>query len=198
MKQLRKNAQYDSIRPLTEREKDFASHKENHDLIYIYCHKNGLPLENWYDILIIPYLQAVKKYFEVEKLQQYVFSSILFKDLHRAYGNYYRDLNRKCRMPEGGIVSLDIKVDDSEKEDEYIGEWWIDEKQNVEQEMIDSAMLIEILENLNELQQQIFNMLLEGYNKTEIHKQLKIGYQTLNDQVEKLREVVRDYLNYCM
>ena len=180
-------------RPLTIEEREFASRKENHNLIYSYCHRNGLPLEDWYDILVIPYLQSVKKYLSTEKLQQYSFMAILFQDLHRAYGNYCRDMNRKCRMPEGGFCSLDLKIDNSEKEDEYIGEWWIDRKQNVEQETIDNAMLLEILENLNEIQQKILNMLLKDCLRQDIKKNLGIGRDTFKSNMEEIERVVRNY-----
>lgn len=44
-------------RPLTEEEKLFA--EEHHDMIYRYMRMHMLDIEEWYDILIIPYLQAV-------------------------------------------------------------------------------------------------------------------------------------------
>lgn len=178
-------------RPLTAEEREFA--KNHHNLIFTYCHKNKLPLEDWYDILVIPYLQSAKKYMETEKLHNYSFMAILFQDLHRAYGNYYRDLNRQCRMPEGGFTSLDLKIDDSKKEDEYIGEWWIDRKQDVEQEIIDKAMLLDIMENLNEIQQKILNMLLQDYLRQDIKKNLGIGQRTFRSNMEEIERVVRNY-----
>ena len=48
-----------SIRPLTEEERVFA---EEHYSLFFYIMRNNLHLdpEEWYDILIIPYLDAVK------------------------------------------------------------------------------------------------------------------------------------------
>lgn len=61
-----------SIRPLTEKERLFA--EENYSLFF-YIMKNNLHLdpEEWYGILIIPYLDAVKKYHEYESARQYAF-----------------------------------------------------------------------------------------------------------------------------
>ena len=56
-------------------------------------------------------------------------------------------------------------------------------------------MLAEILVGLDDVQSRIFEMLLEGYNKTEISKQLSISYTTLKAQLEKLQSVVTDYLS---
>lgn len=51
-------------RPLTDQEKLFA--EEKHDFIYTYMRMKHLDIEEWYDILVIPYLNSVKKYFEDE------------------------------------------------------------------------------------------------------------------------------------
>ena len=69
-------------RPLTEEERRFA--EVHHDLIYRYMNLHKLNPEEWYDILIIPYLDAVKKFHQYERLQ-----------------------NRKKRCPEGGVWSYD-------------------------------------------------------------------------------------------
>lgn len=46
-------------RPLTEEERIFA--ERHHDLMYRYMRIHELDINDWYDRLIIPYLQAVKK-----------------------------------------------------------------------------------------------------------------------------------------
>lgn len=65
-----------SIRPLTEEERVFA---EEHYSLFFYIMRNNLHLdpEEWYDILIIPYLDAVKKYHEYESVRKYAFGTVL-------------------------------------------------------------------------------------------------------------------------
>ena len=92
-------------RPLTEEEKIFA--EEHHDMIYRYLRIHGLSIDPWYDILIIPYLQAVKKYHTYEHLQKLKFDQIFFRTLDNARSNHYRDMNRQKRRPEGKVVSFD-------------------------------------------------------------------------------------------
>ena len=72
-------------RPLTEQEKIFA--EEHHDLMYRYMRVHKLDVEEWYDRLIIPYLQAVKKYHEYERLQKLKFEQIFFRTLDSARSN---------------------------------------------------------------------------------------------------------------
>ena len=59
----------------------------------------------------------------------------------------------------------------------------------------DTYMLESILIGLSDVQSRIFTMLLEGYSKTEICKELSISYTLLKAQLEKLQKVVSDYLS---
>ena len=101
---MRRKASY-TDRPLTEEERIFA--EKRHDLMYRYMRIHELDIDEWYDRLIIPYLQAVKKYHEYKKLQSYKFEQIFFRTLDSARSNYWRELNRKKRCPEGGVWSLE-------------------------------------------------------------------------------------------
>lgn len=55
-------------RPLTEEEKIFSADLENYNQLFKYMRIYKLDQEEWYDILIIPYLQAVKKYISIPRL----------------------------------------------------------------------------------------------------------------------------------
>lgn len=184
-------------RPLTEEEREFAADWENYKKLFEIMRYYNLDEEEWYDILIIPYLQAVKKYHVREDLRKnYKFFHVLNLMLTKAMYNHNRANNRQCRMPEGGIVSLDYTLLGDNPFCEYnIDEWWIDRKQQTEKIVLDKEMLAEILLGLTDVQGRIFEMLLEGYNKTEISKQLSISYATLKVQLEKLQKVVSDYLS---
>ena len=49
-------------RPLTDEEREFAADWENYKKLFEFMNFYHMNQEEWYDILIIPYLQAVKKY----------------------------------------------------------------------------------------------------------------------------------------
>ena len=105
----------------------------------------------------------------------------------------------KKRMPEGGICSLDYTGQGDNPFAEYtshaLEDFWIDRKQQTEKIVLDNEMLAEILIGLDDVQGRIFEMLLEGYNKKEIGKELCISYTTLKAQLGKLQSVVTDYLS---
>ena len=103
-----------SIRPLTEEERLFS--EQHHNLIYRYMRIHELNPEEWYDILIIPYLNAVKKYHEYERLHSLKFEQVFFRTLDNARSNYFRDINREKHCPKGGLFSYDSLLDDGYEE----------------------------------------------------------------------------------
>lgn len=60
-----------TARPLTDEEKIFA--EKNHNLMYRYIRIHELDLEDWYDILIIPYLQAVTSTTDINRATFLIF-----------------------------------------------------------------------------------------------------------------------------
>ena len=188
-----------SIRPLTDEEREFAADEGNYSYLFFYMRKMRLDPEEWYDILIIPYLDAVKKYHEYESARQYAFSTVLKNKLYSALTAELKKRKSQKRMPEGGIYSLDYTEQGDNPFAEYtshaLEDFWIDCKQQTERIVLDNEMLAEILVGLDDVQSRIFEMLLEGYNKREIGKELSISYTTLKAQLEKLQKVVSDYLS---
>ncbi|MCI5587576.1 MAG: hypothetical protein MR384_06810 [Lachnospiraceae bacterium] len=185
-----------SIRPLTDKERVFAADEGNYSYLFFYMRKMRLDPEEWYDILIIPYLDAVKKYHEYESARQYTFSTVLKNKLYSALTAELKKRKSKKRMPEGGICSLDYTLEgDNPFSENTLDELWIDRKQQTEKIVLDKEMLAEILVDLDDVQSRILKMLLEGYNNKEIEKELCISYTTLKNQLEKLQSVVTDYLS---
>lgn len=181
-------------RPLTSEERVFSANLENYDWLFKYMSINKLDQEEWYDILILHYLRAVRKYLNIPHLQQYEFSTILFRTLDNARINYFRDMNREKRMPSGGIVSLDWE-EDSMNGMRSAPMVWIDLKQSVEKTVLYNEMISEILSNLNDAQTEIFKMTMEEYNREEIKRYLGIKKGTFCKRMREIKHVVIDYLS---
>jgi hypothetical protein len=129
-----------TTRKLTTEEQEFASRPENHNLIFKYMNIKRLDPEEFYDELIIDYLVAVKQYVtERPWLQEkFDFQTILFQQLNCAMMHYYRAKNTMMRMPESGLLSLDVMFAGDNPFAEYKAheEWWIDTKASVERQVI--------------------------------------------------------------
>lgn len=80
---------------LTNEQQVFAT--EHHTLIYKYLHSRGLPVDEYYDVVVFGYLQACKRYFEQEELQQYQFTTIAWQAMDSALSNEWKKRTRKKR-----------------------------------------------------------------------------------------------------
>lgn len=170
-------------RPLTAEERVFA--EEHHDYLYQFMRWNHLPVEDWYDELVIPYLNAVKKYCSREELHIYPFYAVAEKVLSRAvYGKHRADHAQK-RMPEGGFVSLYYELEGDNPFAEYMVEdWWIDKKINVERQVILRELFQEFYnkciycdsdawgdDHINDYLKCELDLLLKGYTRRQTNKE---------------------------
>lgn len=174
-------------RPLTEEERAFAEDEKNYNLLFFYMRKWGLDEEEWYDILIIPYLQAVKKYHVYEPAKQYAFSTILKMKLKTAISNELRAQNRQKRKPEGGFVSLDYTVEGDNPFSEHKNEsLWIDTKISVEHQVLLKMMFNDFYNECLERYKADFykeelDMLISGYSFKKILRESLKKYGGCND-----------------
>lgn len=87
---------------LTQKQSDFAA--EHHDLVFSFLNRFGYSENDYYDIVVFGYLQAVQVYFERQELRdKYAFSTIAFSRMRGAIGNYFKCESRRIR----NTVSLD-------------------------------------------------------------------------------------------
>lgn len=183
-----------TARPLTEEEKIFA--KEHHDMIYFYIRNMHLDIEEWYDILIIPYLQAVKKYHLYEPCKKYAFSTVLKMKLKSAVWNELRTRKRYKNRPSGGIYSLNEMMEGDNPFSEFqIDAWWIDKTANVEAYVIEKEFFNDVYNNIEhyedaDLLKLIFLMKNEGYTVLEIAEQVQKDFTTEFDGCS-CRDVMR-------
>lgn len=177
-----------SIRPLTEEEKVFSADERNYNYLFFYMRKWRLDPEEWYDILIIPYLDAVKKYHEYESARQYAFSTVLKNKLWSAVTAELKKRRAKKRMPEGGLVSLDYTMEGDNPFSEYtIDEWWIDKRINVEKQVLLKMMFKDFYEEClrsvgdANIYKDELDMLLAGYSFKKILKETLKKYGGCDD-----------------
>ncbi len=186
-------------RPLTEEERIFA--EKHHDLMYRYMRIHELDINEWYDRLIIPYLQAVKKYHEYKKLQNYKFEQIFFRTLDSARSCYWRDLNRKKRCPEGGVWSFDdiglseFPITEGKKDrskSEYIRDL---SKVLIEDEISDKLNVQHLIDELEQYRlKEVVYMLIAGYCGAEIQRKLKLNRRVYKNMIEEIRNILSQFI----
>lgn len=97
--------------PLTPEQRMFAT--DHHDLVYNFLRENGLPENEYYDIVIFGYLRAVRRYFTNPDLRQYTFGTIAWKSMQSALFNHKKSNIQQKRM--ACVLSIhDIPFDGSD------------------------------------------------------------------------------------
>lgn len=209
MSEDRRKASY-TDRPLTEEEREFAT--VNHNQLFSYMRGRRLDPEKWYDILVIPYLNAVKKYHEYEHLQIYGFPSILKRILDTAVNHHFRSERTEKRMPEGGFVSLDYTMEgDNPFSEHQVEARLIDHKSNIEKQIVFKEKFKEFYnkciacevdadgwcaweDGINGYLKTELDLLIEGYSIFQVNKRTERVYPhgyTKEDVVSDMKEFRR-------
>lgn len=177
--------------PLTAEERVFA--EAHHNLMYRYMRIHDLDIEEWYDRLIIAYLNSVKKYLRYEKLQSLKFEQVFFRTLDNARSNYWRDLNRYKRCPEGGIWSIEglETINNNEGDDYDFYNCLIDDRISLNDIVIDSLYTSALIDELEKEQyKKIVLLLIEGYSGKEISNMLHISYGRYSRYIAKIKDII--------
>ncbi len=91
------------LRPLEPHEKEMA--EEHHPLVLRFLRANGLPMEDYYDVVIFRYLLAVEKWFRRPDLYRYGFTSIAWAAMNSALSH---EREKQRRRPP--TVSLEDPI----------------------------------------------------------------------------------------
>lgn len=91
------------MEPLTAEERRFAA--DNHRIVGEYLNKRRLPEDEWYDVVIFRYLNAVRNWIRRPELHRYKFRTIAYQNMRSAVWNETRKQGRQIRT-----VSLEEEV----------------------------------------------------------------------------------------
>lgn len=172
---------------MTEREKEIVT--ENYDLIYAYCHKNKLPLDEWEDVLALEFCESIGKWDE-DKGTLGTFAYLRFRHVVE---RKRRDANCKKRGREYFTKSLNEFVPGCEKEIELIET--IPDNQNpisAAEARIQIDWMREFLENLLTIKEmQTVHLFLDGREQSDIAETLGVSKQYVNHNINIAKEILR-------
>jgi RNA polymerase sigma-70 factor (ECF subfamily) len=173
----------ESKRALTDAEKRFA--EENINLVHKYLRGRKLPEEDFYDVVIFGYLEAIKQYMEREDLHKYAFSTIAYRYMARSINRYYIAMNAKKAKPAESVISLDQQDDDNGKNlYERIGT-----NEDFTETIIEGQMLDKLYRKISATDKVIVLLLLENYSIQDIAEILHVSRQRIYQRVRKIREI---------
>ena len=155
----------------------------HHDLVFRFLHKNRLPKEEYYDVVIPGYLRAVRRYWTEEDLRRYQFSTIAWGCMRSNVGNYRKKLNREKR--QRAVISLEQKYAGApaiEKLADPVD--WIG---RLERRM----MLMDCAGKLTKEQREILFLKWKGYHLKEIARMQERTTSRSRKDVEQIRKALR-------
>lgn len=173
-------ANYKNVRPMTEKEKEFAS--DNYNLIMRFLKMEKQNAEELFDVVIFGYLLSVQIYLNNTELQrEQKFETVSYMYMKRDLYRYYREQKAQKRSTENGT---DISYDE-------IDIFLECDKSSENLKSLEYAETLErIARELTEEQQEIFKQKLDGYSIREIAENLSIKEKRAYKQFAKVKEIV--------
>ena len=166
---------------LTNEQKELVA--ENHNLIYGYAYKNGVLLDDYYDVLAIGLCKAAKHY----DSSKGKFSTFAFKCMNNEMNMMFNNLYKKSIIPDAMVSSYgSLPYGDDFTETIQDSKSCNDIEYN--------TMVNEILSLLTKKESVIFKYLLNDLTHNEIANILKCNRQNITYSINKIRKKVSKYL----
>lgn len=165
--------------PLTYEQKTFAS--EHHDLVYKFLHEHHLSVDEFYDVVIFGYLNAVRHYLTRTKLCTYAFPTLGWKLMTQSLCDYYKEQTRQKRTAEVFSLYATTPTDGLPWEDT------LPVADHLMQQLECELLLHDLAKRVSKQQMEIVRMRSSGYNLQDI----AIRQNTSAKRVRKLLDEVR-------
>lgn len=176
---------------LTTEERIFA--EQNHDIIYKFLKCENLSIEEYYDIVVMGYLKAVKDYCRKESARQYAFSTCANRSMLDCVYKHWRMLGTEKRTIDRVAISMDKNIITDDGKESSLYDLVADTTNQYD--AIECADLLEsILDNLDDLQIAIIEMLMQNRTQKQICEELGIGRKKFQQNVNIIREVTKSLI----
>lgn len=176
---------------LTDEERKFA--EENHNLIYSFLQKYNLPADDWYDVIALGYLNAVRNWFNREDLHKYSFATIAFKAMYGTRGTTMRGIMRS-RNNSVTLVSLQQPMDDEGTltlEDVIQGSMCLEDE-------CESSVQIQL--NYSKLSKTCKDILKEyaaGYSQNQIADKHHLSQAQISRKLNRIKYILKESYEKC-
>ena len=167
------------LHELTHLQRKFA--EENQDTVFRFLSHKGLSAEDYYDIVIFGYLQAVQEYDENPALSRLRFSTVAWKKMADCLNRHYAYENRPKR--KAPTVSTHTYTKDGLTLDEILP----DRRKDLQEQTADRLLAMEVLSCLTETERQMVHMKADGLTYKEIAERLSTTVGGINGRFHRMR-----------
>lgn len=172
--------------------------EENHNLIYWFCWKNHLDIDEWYDIIAIGYMKGINSYDETKGVK---LSTYLSKTMKTEYLMVLRLKQAKSRILETKISSLEFEFDigngsNGEKDKTNMYNFISDKNNDFEEQICLRIDLEKALKDIKikDRHRRIYDLRIKGYTYTEIAEIENCTRARIQAICKNVNEKLKNYL----
>lgn len=166
------------LHELTPCQKEYA--EEHIKLVYKFLSEKGLPVTEYYDIVIFGYLAAVQEYDEKPELSRFSFSTIAWRQMYDCLCEHFTYQNR----PKRKAVTVSIQSEETLSLNQLLP----DRKQNLQDSVSDRLYALELMSYLTRKEQEVVLLKANGLTYTEIAECCGISADGVNSRFSRLRQ----------
>ena len=171
---------------LTKEQKELV--ENNHKLIYYYIHKNGLSVDEYYDILAIGLCKAALRFDESKGIKFVTYALFVMRNEH--WTNERLKRNKKRNSP---VLSLSTKIQINEDSNDMTLEDFIPGDRDI----FDSVILIDIEKILkDETLIKICKLAFAGYNQREMKEYVNLSQSMISRKLKKIEKLLKEEAIY--
>lgn len=170
------------IHELTPEQQEFAG--RHHNLVYKFLWRSHLDEEEFYDIVIFGYLEAVQDYLEKPELLRFKFSTVAWIKMRCCVISEYIYQNRPKRNAPMGTYH--------EEFDTAVLNQFLPNRMTAIAETLDNQTLaIRLLSHLTPKEKTVVQLKAEGYTYKEIAEQCNITTHGVDNRFYRMRKRLR-------
>lgn len=167
------------LHEMTPLQRQFAAEHQN--VVFRFLNQKKLPIDDYYDIVIFGYLQAVQEYDENPALSRFQFSTIAWTRMNGCLCSHYTYENRKMR--KAPTVNIHSHTQAGRTLDEILP----DRRKDLQEQTADRLFVMEVLSCLTETEQQMVHMKADGLTCREIAEIFCTTVHIINGRFRRMR-----------
>lgn len=176
---------YGQKKNLTLEQRDFA--ERNHSLIFAFLNENKLSEEDYYDVVVFGYLDAVYAYLTEPQLQKFEFSTICWRKMRGAVSNHHKAQQSKKRSAD--LTSIyDLPQHALSNASAY-------NEQMLQMEI--RLLMHDLTLMLSQRQIQIVGLRYQGYGIREISQKLNMTVKQVRSLLAQSRDILIELCYGC-
>ena len=171
---------------LTKEQKELV--ENNHKLIYYYIHKNGLSVDEYYDILAIGLCKAALNFDESKGIKFVTYAMFVMRNEH-----WVNERLKRNKKRNSSVLSLSTKIQINEDSNDMTLEDFIPGDRDI----FDSLILLDIEKILkDETLIKICKLALAGYNQREMKEYVNLSQSMISRKLKKIEKLLKEEAIY--